>query len=149
MDGIAKLATIIRRTPPTYGRRWNDKGRRARGIFSKIILLFLKYFTFYCMQVECSACEIVFSARTFSLRSNTQRSATLSPSPTARRRTRPLPPRSGPGGGRRRRPDTARQSRDSATGTRATEAAMVPTAVTWVAAVALRPRSHRSGTFHV
>ena len=30
------------------------------GFFSKIILLFLEYFTFYCMQVECSACEIVF-----------------------------------------------------------------------------------------
>ena len=70
-------------------------------------------------------------------------------STTARRRTRPLPPQSGPGGGRRRRPDTARRSRDSATDTRATEAAMVPTAVTWVAAVARRPRSHRSGTFHV
>ena len=49
------------------------------GFFSKIILLFLKYFTFYCMQVECSACEIVFSARAFSLRSNTQRSALLYP----------------------------------------------------------------------
>ena len=43
----------------------------------------------------------------------------------------------------------ARRSRDSATGTRAREAAMVPAAVVWVAAVVLRPRFCRSGTFHV
>ena len=49
-----------------------------QGGFFKNHFTFSKYFTFYFMQVECCACEIVFSARAFSLRSNTQRSPLLS-----------------------------------------------------------------------